>query len=82
MRRDIAIITERAHLSADRYPDGFGLKNPQMYNKADRLVFRDRFNKQWNAFENISGKRFRAASNRNRQRKKGPIVRFGGRVYK
>lgn len=42
---------------------------------------KDRFNKEFNSFENVAGWRLRAVANKARQRKKGPLVRFGGRVY-
>lgn len=84
MRRDISIITERRHLSPEEtYFKYAGC----LYNKAERItqtarvIFKDRFNKQWNSYENISGARLRAVANKARQRKKGPLVRFGGRVY-
>lgn len=84
MRRDISIITERRHLSPE---ETYFKLSGALYNKAERVtetaraVFKDRFNKQWNSFHCITGRRLRAVANKNRQRKKGPIVRFGGRVY-
>lgn len=95
MRRDISIITERRHLSpeavffkysgalynkAERVTaDGRAILSNKLYKFAP--LFKDRFNKQWNSYENISGARLRKVANRNRQKKKGPLVRFGGRVY-
>lgn len=43
-------------------------------------IMKDRFNKQWNSFECVSPARLIKAgrsSYRNRQMKRGPIVRFG-----
>lgn len=84
MRRDISIITERRHLSPQ---ETYFKLSGALYNKAERItataraIMKDRYNKQWNAFQCITGERLRRVANKARQRKKGPIVRFGGRVY-
>jgi hypothetical protein len=72
---------------------GFGLKNPGMYNKAGKIAVMStrlykfyaprlpRGNRLLVKFpvEGITATEFAAASNRNRQRKKGPVVRRGRR---
>lgn len=92
MRRDISIITERQHLASRVSEKGQASIDEWMGRGAPRKkspepiymrfgkkepVIRDRFNKQYNSFECINGLRLALAGNRNRQRKKGPLVRFG-----
>jgi hypothetical protein len=94
MRRDISIITERLHLATDYERGDRIISNklsPPVPTSRERgpfdvgrqrpgIAIRDRFNKQFRSDVSINGARLANVANKARQRKKGPLVRFGGRV--
>lgn len=73
------LIRDALHRYAPR--TALALERRRALEATEPPKMKDRFNKQYDSFHCISAVRIRAVGKPSRQRRKGPVVRFGGRVW-